>query len=79
MHQKLYMHFKMHAAVERLESVRAERALGGDAVCSLQDADKIGRVKIGLYGKKCPDTEKMFRKLVESGAYDRTVFHDIRK
>ncbi|CAL6436111.1 unnamed protein product [Bathycoccus prasinos] len=59
--------------------VRAERALGGDAVCSLQDADKIGRVKIGLYGKKCPDTEKMFRKLVESGAYDRTVFHDIRK
>jgi len=59
--------------------VRAERALGGDAVCSLQDADKIGRVKIGLYGKKAPDTEKMFRKLVESGAYDRTVFHDIRK
>ena len=59
--------------------VRAERALGGDAVCSLRDADKIGRVKIGLYGKKCPDTEKMFRKLVESGAYDRTVFHDIRK
>ena len=59
--------------------VRAERALGGDAVCSLGDADKIGRVKIGLYGKKCPDTEKMFRKLVESGAYDRTVFHDIRK
>ncbi len=59
--------------------VRAERALGGDAVCSLRDADKLGRVKIGLYGKKCPDTEKMFRKLVESGAYDRTVFHDIRK
>ena len=48
-------------------------------MCSLRDADKIGRVKIGLYGKKCPDTEKMFRKLVESGAYDRTVFHDIRK
>ena len=59
--------------------VRAERALGGDAVCSVGDAEKIGRVKIGLYGKKCPDTEKMFRKLVESGAYDRTVFHDIRK
>ena len=59
--------------------VRAERALGGDAVCSLRDADKIGRVKIGLFGKKCPDTEKMFRKLVESGAYDRTVLHDIRK
>ena len=36
-------------------------------------------MKIGLFGKKCPDTEKMFRKLVESGAYDRTVFHDIRK
>ena len=59
--------------------VRAERALGGDAVCSVGDAEKIGRVKIGLFGKKCPDTEKMFRKLVESGAYDRTVFHDIRK
>jgi len=59
--------------------VRAERALGGDAVCSLRDAAMFGRVKIALYGKKAPDTEKMFRKLVESGAYDRTVFHDIRK
>jgi peptidyl-prolyl cis-trans isomerase B (cyclophilin B) len=60
--------------------VRAERALGGDAVCSKEDAEMLGRVKIGLYGNSsAKDTVSMFKKLVESGAYDRTVFHDVRK
>ena len=60
--------------------VRAERALGGDAVCSKADAEMLGRVKIGLFGDgSAKDTVSMFKKLVESGAYDRTVFHDVRK
>ena len=60
--------------------VRAERALGGDAVCSKEDAEMLGRVKIGLFGDgSARDTVSMFKKLVESGAYDRTVFHDVRK
>ena len=60
--------------------VRAERALGGDAVCSKADAEMLGRVKIGLYGGgSAKDTVSMFKKLVESGAYNRTVFHDVRK
>jgi len=60
--------------------VRAERALGGDAVCSKADAEMLGRVKVGLYGNSsAKDTVSMFQKLVESGAYNRTVFHDVRK
>ena len=60
--------------------VRAERALGGDAVCSKADAEMLGRVKVGLYGNSsAKDTVSMFKKLVESGAYNRTVFHDVRK
>ena len=60
--------------------VRAERALGGDAVCSKADAEMSGRVKIGLYGNSsAKDTVSMFKKLVQSGAYNRTVFHDVRK
>ena len=66
--------------VGRCESiVRAERALGGDAVCSEKDAEMFGTVRIGLYGNRCPGTVRAFRKVVESGAYERTVFHDVRK
>ena len=55
--------------VGRCESiVRAERALGGDAVCSEKDAEMFGTVRIGLYGNRCPGTVRAFRKVVESGA-----------
>jgi cyclophilin family peptidyl-prolyl cis-trans isomerase len=59
--------------------VRAERALGGDAVCNAEDALMLGRVCIDLYGNRCPDTVRIFKDLVLKKAYDRTVFHDVRR
>eukprot|EP00884_Botryococcus_braunii_P009119 jgi/Botrbrau1/18208/Bobra.53_1s0067.1 len=58
------------------EGYRTDRTLGDKSALCIT-SEPLGRLLIGLYGQEAPATVRNFKKIVESGGYNGTIFSKV--